>query len=111
MQPTAAFTTTFPDCIQQQIGGGFVLVVKNMMDFEWCKPRAPDDLGGVDAHVQWFHNFWWTSNADTRPKLVAFFDSKEEAVEAGVKFAMTTNGHIYNWAVYNSAAVLVDGKY
>ena len=105
---SAAYTTTFPDFIQQQIGGGFVLVVKNMMDFEWCKP---DNLGGVDAHVEWFHNFWWAHNANTKPKLVAFFDTKEEAIEAGVKYAMTTNGYLYNWAVYNSAAVLVDGKY
>ena len=77
--------------------------VKNMLDFEWYKPN----LGGVDAHVKWFHNFWWQSDAKTRPKLVAFYDTKEEALDAGDKFVKNT----YNWAVYNSARVLVDGKY
>ena len=103
----AAYTTTFPDWVQQQIGAGYVLVVKHMMDFEWCKPS---DLGGVNEHVEWFHNFWWKNDNTTKPKLIAFYDTKEEAIEAGVKFART-NSYSFSWAVYNSARVLVDGKY
>ena len=110
MQPSlagAAYTTTFPDWVYQQVGAGYVLVAKNCMDFEWYKP----DMETVNEHVAWFHNFWWKNDATTKPKLVAFFDSKEEAIEAGVKLAMTENGHMYNWAVYNCGGVLVDGKY
>ena len=103
----AAYTTTFPDWVQQQIGAGYVLVVKHMMDFEWCKPS---DLGGADAHVEWFHKFWWKNDNTTKPKLIAFYDTKEEAVEAGVKFGRAHN-YSFSWAVYNSARVLVDGKY
>ena len=65
----------------------------------------------VDQHVDWFHNFWWENSEHTKTKLVAFYDSKEEAIEAGIKLAMTHNGHLYNWAVYSSDGVLVDGKY
>ena len=102
-----AYTTTFPDWISEQFGKGFVLVAKNMMDFDYCKP----DLGGVDAHVKWFHNFWWVNNADTKTKLVAFFDTKKEAVRAGEKMCMGFDGHLYNWAVYNNDGVIQDGRY
>jgi hypothetical protein len=98
--------TTFPGWVYEQIGAGYVLVAKNMLDFD-CKP----DMKTAHEHVAWFHNFWWKSNAHTKPKLIAFYDSREEAIEAGVKFAMKPNGHMYNWAVYNCGGVLVDGKY
>ena len=100
-------TTTFPDWVYRQIGAGWVLVAKNAMDFAWYKP----DLEDAAQHVAWFHNFWWETTKQTRPKLVAFYDNKEEAIEAGVKLAMTKNGHLYSWAVYNSGGILVSGKY
>jgi len=104
-----AYTTTFPDWVRNQIGAKWVLVAKNAMDFEWCKPVT--DMETVDQHVAWFHDFWWETNENTKTRLVAFYDSKEEAIEAGVKLAMTHNGSLLNWAVYNCSGVLVDGKY
>ena len=102
-----AYTTTFPDWVRNQIGAKWVLVTKNAMDFQWYEP----EMASVDEHVAWFHNFWWEQNEQTKTKLVAFYDSKEEAIEAGVKLAMTHNGSLLNWAVYNCSGVLVDGKY
>jgi len=99
--------TTFPAIVQQNIGAGFVLVVKNCLDFDLLKP----DLDGVDAHVEWFHNFWWVDNEKTHPKLIAFYDTKEEALRAGEDYAMTKLGYLYNWAVYDSDRHLVDGRY
>ena len=104
-----AYTTTFPDWVRRQVGAQWVLVAKNALDFEWCKPVT--DMETVDQHVDWFHNFWWENSEHTKTKLVAFYDSKEEAIEAGIKLAMSHNGHLYNWAVYSSDGVLVDGKY
>ena len=102
-----AYTTTFPDWVYQQVGAGYVLVAKKMMDFEWYKP----DLVTANDHVAWFHSFWWQKDANTKPKLVAFYDTKEGAIEAGEKFGMAEDGHLYNWAVYNCGGVLMDGKY
>lgn len=99
--------TTFPAIVQQSIGAGYVLVVKNCLDFDFCKP----DLEGVDAHVEWFHNFWWVDNDETHTKLIAFYDTKEEALRAGEDYALTKLGYLYNWAVYGSDRMLVDGKY
>ena len=104
---TTATTTTFPDWVRHQIGCGWVLVAKNAMDFVSYQP----DLEGVDEHLAWFHNFWWKQNEQTKTKLVAFYDSKEEAIEAGVKFGMKDDGYLYSWAVYTSGGVLVDGNY
>ena len=101
------YTTTFPEMVQRSIGGKWVLVVKNAMDFSWHEP----DLATVDEHVEWFHSFWWVNNEQTRPKLIAFYDTKEEAIEAGSNFAARPGGYQWNWAVYNSAGVLEDGKY
>jgi len=101
----AAYITTFPDWVYQQVGARYVLVAKLMLDFEWYKP----DLETANEHVAWFHNFWWKQDANTKPKLVAFYDTKEEAIEAGIKFAMSNSR--YNWAVYNCGGVLMDGKY
>jgi hypothetical protein len=102
-----AYTTTFPDWVRHQVGARWVLVAKNAMDFEWYKP----DMVGVDEHVKWFHNFWWENIGGTKTHLTAFYDTKEAAIEAGVQLAMGRNGHLYNWAVYGSTGVLVDGKY
>ena len=99
--------TTFPAIVQQNIGAGYVLVVKNHLDFTYCKP----ELEGVDAHLEWFHNFWWVDNAETHTKLIAFYDTKEEALRAGEDYAMTKLGYLYNWAVYDSDRHIVDGKY
>jgi hypothetical protein len=104
----AQFATNFPGWVMEQVGIGYVLVAKNTMDFDFCKPS---DLGGAHEHVSWFHNFWWINNADTKTKLVAFFDTKKEAIRAGEKMCMGYDGHLYNWAVYDSAGVIQDGKY
>ncbi len=99
-------TTTFPDWVRRSIGAGWVLVAKNAMDFETYKPDV-----GVDEHLAWFHSFWWTQNAKTKTKLVAFYESSQEAIEAGEKFGMKDDGYLYSWAVYTSGGVLVDGNY
>ena len=113
-------TTTFPDWVRRSIGADkfeklgkrgsapqvWVLVAKNAMDFETYKPDV-----GVDEHLAWFHSFWWTQNAKTKTKLVAFYESSQEAIEAGEKFGMKDDGYLYSWAVYTSGGVLVDGNY
>ena len=104
----AMFATRFPDWVQSQVGAGYVLVVKNMMDFDFCKP---DNLETAHDHVAWFHDFWWVNNASTKTKMTAFFDTKEEAIRAGERMCMGYDGHLYNWAVYDSAGVIQDGKY
>jgi len=104
---TTTNTTTFPDWVRHQIGAKWVLVAKNAMDFVWYKP----DMEGVDEHLAWFHSFWWTQNAKTKTKLVAFYESSQEAIEAGEKFGMKDDGYLYSWAVYTSGGVLVDGNY
>ena len=104
----AQFATTFPGFVQSQVGAGYVLVTKNAMDFDFCKP---DNLETAHEHVAWFHNFWWVNNASTKTKLVAFFDTKKEAIVAGERMCMGYDGHLYNWAVYDSAGVIQDGRY
>jgi hypothetical protein len=99
--------TNFPTHVQQSIGAGFVLVAKNGLDFEYCKL----DLQGAKAHVEWFHSFWWVNNANTKTKLTAFYDTKVGAIAAGEQMCMGWDGHLYMWAVYNSAGVIQDGKY
>ena len=103
MPSDAQFTTTFPEWVADQIGNGYVLVAKSMLDFDYCKP---DDLEGAHEHVEWFHNFWWVNNGNTRTKMIAFFDTQQEAILAGEKL-----DHMIWWAVYNSAGVIKDGKY
>ena len=97
------YVTRWPDWVDAQIGSGYVLVAKHMLDFDFCRP---EDLGGADEHVRWFHDFWWVNNADTKTRMIAFFDSKEEAVRHGEKL-----DHTLMWAVYDSAGVIQDGRY
>ena len=104
---TTTYKTTFPEMVQRSIGGGWVLVVKRAMDFCWYEP----DMATVDEHVEWFHKFWWVENEQTRPKLIAFYDTKQAAVEGGTEFVARPGGHEWNWAVYNSSGVLVNGRY
>ena len=99
----AMYATTFPDWVGEQVGTGYVLVAKNMLDFDFCRP---DELGGAHEHVDWFHGFWWVNNTETRTKVIAFFDTKEEAILAGEKL-----DHTLWWAVYNNEGVIQDGKY
>ena len=101
------YKTNFPEMVQRSIGAKWVLVVKKALDFSWYEP----DLPTVDEHVEWFHNFWWVENEHTRPKLIAFYDTKEAALEAGRALVERPGGHQWNWAVYNSERVLVDGRY
>jgi hypothetical protein len=96
------YTTTFPPKVLAQMKGKVVLVVKNSMDFALLEP----EFDTVAQHLEWFHSFWWETNDDTRPKAIAFFDTSEEAIEAGLK----TEGH-WNWAVYSEDGKLVDGCY
>ena len=103
-----ALQTNFPAHVQESIGKGFVLVAKKAAEFDFCEP---DNLEGVTAHLEWFHNFWWVNDANTQVKLVAFYDYKAEAVHAGQENFKGWNGDLYNWAVYNSAGVIQDGKY
>ena len=97
------YATSFPEWVDTAVGMGFVLVAKNMLDFDFCRP---EDLGGADEHVRWFHNFWWINNAETKPRLIAFFDTKEEAIRAGEQLA-----HMLWWAVYDASGVIQDGRY
>jgi len=100
-------TTTFPAVVQEQIGAQWVLVVKRGMDFYLYEP----ELGTVDEHVEWFHKFWWQEDDQTRPKLIAFFETSDEAVKAGIEFAASHEEDSWNWAVYSSEGTLVDGAY
>jgi hypothetical protein len=100
--------TRFPAHVQQAIGAGFVLVAKGAADFSFCEP---DNLQDAAEHVEWFHSFWWVNDANTKTKLTAFYDTKVEAIAAGERIGMGYDGHLYNWAVYNSAGVIQDGKY
>ena len=105
MTTTKKAQTVFPTIVQQNIGAGFVLVAKNMYDFSTFEP----DMATAEEHVAWFHNFWWEDNKKTHPKLIAFYNTKEEALRAGEDFAMKND--VYNWAVYGSDRILVDGKF
>ena len=100
------YKTEFPEWVQRSIGAKWVLVVKNTMDFAM---EEPEDLEGVDEHVKWFHSFWWEINSRTRPKCIAFYDTKEEALEGGLAWGMKMGQ--WNWAVYASDGRLVDGCY
>ena len=93
-------TTTFPAFVKERIGARFVLVVKATIDFCNATETGPD----------WFDNFWWVSNEQTSPKRIAFYDTEEEALDAGEEFAKTGDG-VYNWAVYDSYGALVDGAF
>ena len=101
------YTTTFPAVVQEQIGAKWVLVVKRSMDFYLYEP----EMATVNEHVEWFHKFWWEENEDTRPKLIAFFDTSDEAIEAGIQFAAADEHEFWNCAVYGSDGSLVDGAY
>ena len=96
--------TQFPPTVQEQIGARWVLVVKNTMDFALEEP----EMETCNEHMQWFHNFWWETNERTRPKLIAFFDSCQQAVEQGQLFAISCPGE-WNWAVYSAEGQLEDG--
>ena len=102
-----AYTTTFPAAVQEQIGAKWVLVVKKAMDFYLYEPQ----LDTVDEHVEWFHQFWWKDDGQTRPKLIGFFDTAEEACETGIEFAACAGDESWNWAVYDCDGILVDGAY
>ena len=99
----ARFATSFPEWVTQQVGAGYVLVAKHMLDFDYSMPT---DLGGAHEHVEWFHNFWWVNTEDTKTRVIAFFDHKEEAIRAGEKL----DANLW-WAVYDSAGIIHDGRY
>ena len=97
------YATNLPKWVDNQVGMGYVLVAKNMLDFDFCRP---EDLGGADEQVRWFHNFWWVKNEHTSPKIIAFFNTKEGAIRIGEKL-----DHMLYWAVYDCGGMIQDGKY
>ena len=97
------FATNLPEWVNTGIGEGYVLVAKNMLDFDTCRPA---DLGGVDDHVTWFHNFWWERNEDTKPHLIALFDDLDAASEMGERL----DRNLW-WAIYDNQGRIQDGRY
>ena len=97
------YATRLPEWVNTHVGMGYVLVAKNLLDFDFCEP---EDLQGADEHVRWFHNFWWVRNEYTKPHLIAFFDDRDQAIRVGERL----DDRLW-WAVYDCRGVIQDGRY
>ena len=91
------FIEMLPSTIQEAIGSRWILVVKHSLDFLNNEPQDANQ----EEHSKWFDEQWWD-----KPKMIIFYDTEEEALEAGIK---TKYG--YWWIVYDSEGKRVDGGY
>ena len=75
----------------------FTLVVKAALDFLNNEPQDANQ----EEHTKWF-NAQWQKN----PKSIQVFDTKEEAIEAGI-----AQDYLNWWIVYDKEGNKVDGGY